>query len=233
MVSRSARRTAGAAVLATLFAMGHRVGGARLRIGWGARRTTSPTSNGRVRHGAAGGSRRPEREEQGRGALLARAQPEPVGRFGRRDRDDPAARARVSDEPVGQACGLAAARHRGAPAAQRRALVDGGAATASAGAPSAGDRAVPPAPPAPPPPPTPRALPRPRREAGVAPATPAPAVAPTPLPPDGGPTPPALADAADASAAWLPEFYRPDMDLRIQALGQLDARPTRRASFRS
>jgi hypothetical protein len=77
------------------------------------------------------------------------------------------------------------------------------------------------APPAPPPPPTPRALPRPRGEAGGAPAMPAPAVAPTPLPPTVDPTPPALPIPPTPPTAWLPEFYRPDMDLRIQALGRL------------
>ena len=77
-----------------------------------------------------------------------------------------------------------------------------------------------PAPPVPPPPPTPRALPRPPRgEAAVPPAMPAPAVAPAPPPSMVGP--PAPPAPPTPPAAWLPEFYRPDMDLRIQALGRL------------
>src|SRR6476660_4174034 len=67
--------------------------------------------------------------------------------------------------------------------------------------------------PAPPPPPTPRALPRtPRAEAGAAPAIPAPAVAPSPPPATVGPTPPAPPIPPTPPTAWLPEFYRPDMD---------------------
>ena len=70
---------------------------------------------------------------------------------------------------------------------------------------------VPPTPPPPPPPPASASpatpvLPRPPRTGRAAPAAPAaPAPPAPPLPP----------------AAWLPEAYQPDTDLRIQALGSL------------
>jgi HEAT repeat protein len=71
-------------------------------------------------------------------------------------------------------------------------------------APNAPPVAVP-APPAPPAPPSPASR-TPRAPIAAPPALPAPAAPPAP------PVPP---------AAWLPEFYRPDTDLRIQALGSL------------
>ena len=89
--------------------------------------------------------------------------------------------------------------------------------------------AVPPVPPAPPPPPAgsvspvpPTPPPPPPPPASASPATPAP-----PRPPRTGRAAPA-APAAPAPpapplppAAWLPEAYQPDTDLRIQALGSL------------
>lgn len=73
-------------------------------------------------------------------------------------------------------------------------------------------------PPAPPAPPTPAVKPacRPRAATPLPPAPPAPStpgVQPAPLPPP--PPPPA------PPAAWLPDSYFPDSDLRVQALGSL------------
>ena len=85
--------------------------------------------------------------------------------------------------------------------------------------------APPPPPPAPPAPVAPPALPAPTTPvppAAVAPMPP-PAAPRTPVPPvppasTRGPVPPV---PPAPPAAWLPEFYRPDTDLRIQALGSL------------
>ena len=110
---------------------------------------------------------------------------------------------------------IAAARDRRSPAAQRRAVVDGGAAASAGAAAALPPRRAPAhaaATAARPragaaarrrraPPPCRR---RPRAGATRSPARPAPPAPPTPPP-----------------AAWLPECYRPDTDLRIQALGSL------------
>ena len=85
--------------------------------------------------------------------------------------------------------------------------------------------APPPPPPAPPAPVAPPAFPAPTPPvppAAVAPMPP-PAAPRTPVPPvppasTRGPVPPV---PPAPPAAWLPEFYRPDTDLRIQALGSL------------
>ena len=99
------------------------------REGSDCRRTMGPRDR-RVE----GGGRRSEGTEQGRSAVLARAQPEPGARSAaavetirRLERDYPG-------EPLGEAGAIAAHRDRAAPAAQRCAVVHGGAA-ASAPAP--------------------------------------------------------------------------------------------------
>ena len=81
--------------------------------------------------GAARGGGRCEGAETRRGALLARAQPEPVRRPGLGRRDDWPARARLSVEHVGQAGAIAADRDRRAFASQRRLVVDGASAAAA------------------------------------------------------------------------------------------------------
>ena len=85
--------------------------------------------------------------------------------------------------------------------------------------------APPPPPPAPPAPVAPPAFPAPTTPVPPAavPPMPPPAAPRTPVPPvppasTRGPVPPV---PPAPPAAWLPEFYRPDTDLRIQALGSL------------
>ena len=78
----------------------------------------------RDRRSARGGCRS-ERAETRRGALLARAQPEPIRRPGLGRGDDWAARARLPVEHVGQAGAIAADRDRRALESQRRLVVDG------------------------------------------------------------------------------------------------------------
>ena len=92
--------------------------------------------------------------------------------------------------------------------------------------------AVPPAPPAPPAPaaapassPGAVAPPPPAAVRPAAPAVPAPPPAMAPAPPRApdaaAPAPPAPPVPPVPPAAWLPDVYRPDTDLRIQALGSL------------
>ena len=103
----------------------------------------------------AGGGRCQGAETR-RGALLARAQPEPVRRPGVGGRDDRPARARFPVEHVGQAGAIAADRDRRAAASQRRAVVDRASAAGAAGS-HRGQAAAPPgrAPKVLPPPPLP------------------------------------------------------------------------------
>ena len=161
--------------------------------------------------------RRPEGEVARRSALLAGAQPEPGGRFGGGHHDDPSARARISRRACGSSlrarsgwtsrCTCSAATCSGGRPCRRAPPAP--AAAAAPRAPS-----VPPAAPAPPvcaTPPRCRAAPPPPPPPGHRPLPPpaAPHVAPA------FPTPPV------PPAAWLPEDYRPDADIRIQALDRL------------
>ena len=189
---------------------------ARSPSGSRARRTSSPTSSGRRPWTCCGRRRairrRPTRTKSCSGSRTARTRSRDTAAALEHDR---AAGARVPREPLGEAGAVASHRDRAAHAAQRRPVVHGDAAATAA-------RTVPPraatpaAVPVPAAPPAPVAVRR-----GELPPTP-------PAPPAPAAVPPAAAHrrrrprrSRRGRAAWLPDNYLPDTDLRIQALGSL------------
>ena len=140
------------AVAALVMVVGVRWDAARSSAVAAARRTRSGSARAKDLHRrravaardrrAEGRGGRHQGTEQGRSALLARAQRASGTGSGGRGRHDCASRARFPGEPLGPPGALAARRDRAAAEARRRAVVHGG--TASAAASASGAAAEPP-----------------------------------------------------------------------------------------